>query len=50
MIGDLHTARYWYGRAIEENPEVRSKSVEARKRLSKVSIDNLVPPHTYISC
>ena len=29
-IGDLYSARYWYGRAVEENPEVRIKSVAAR--------------------
>lgn len=41
-IGDLHAAKYWYGRAIEENPEVRLKSMEARKRLSQVTIDSLL--------
>jgi hypothetical protein len=37
-MNDLHAAKYWYGRAIEENPEVRVKSVEARKRLEGVTI------------
>jgi len=41
-IGDLHAAKYWYGRAIEENPEVRLKSMEARKRLGQVTIDSFL--------
>lgn len=41
-IGDLHAAKYWYGRAVEENPEVRLTSAEARKRLRHVSIDPLL--------
>jgi hypothetical protein len=39
---DLHAAKYWYGRAIEENPEVRVDCVEARKRLENVTIDSLL--------
>lgn len=38
-IGDLHAAKYWYGRAVEENPHVRLTSVAARKRLHEVSIE-----------
>jgi hypothetical protein len=48
MAGDLHAAKYWYGRAVEENPKARPKSVEARNRLANVSIDDLVPPQSYI--
>ena len=48
-IGDLHAAKYWYGRAVEENPEVRASCVEARKRLDRVNIDDLVPRKDYIS-
>jgi hypothetical protein len=48
MLGDLAAAKYWYGRAVEENPEARLASVEARKRLESVTIDDLVPPHTYV--
>jgi hypothetical protein len=48
MVGDLHAAKYWYGRAVEENPKARPKSVEARKRFASVSLDDLVPPDTYI--
>ena len=47
--GDLHAAKYWYGRAIEENPSVRSECAEARKRLGRVTIDDLVPPEAYIT-
>lgn len=46
-IGDLHAAKYWYGRAVEENPEARLECVEARKRLAAVTIDDLVPLETY---
>ena len=48
LVGDLDAAKYWYGRAVEENPEVRLESVEARKRLSNVTIDDLVPSKDYI--
>jgi tetratricopeptide (TPR) repeat protein len=41
-MGDLHAAKYWYGRAIEENPHVRIDSREGRKRLEHVTIDHLV--------
>jgi hypothetical protein len=40
-LGDLHSAKYWYGRAVEENPEVRLAATEARKRLSGIGIDYL---------
>jgi len=38
-LGDLHAAKYWYGRAVEENPDIRQASVEARKRLHQIGID-----------
>jgi len=41
-IGDLHAAKYWYGRAVEENPDVRLTSVAARQRLHEVSINALL--------
>ncbi len=40
-FGDPYSARYWYGRAVEENPEVRTKSVAARERLSGLGIAGL---------
>jgi hypothetical protein len=48
-MGDLHAAKYWYGRALEENvPIARRESVEGRKRLEHVTIDDLVAPHEYV--
>jgi tetratricopeptide (TPR) repeat protein len=47
-LGDLHAAKYWYGRAVEENPEARPDCVAARQRLSAISIDDLVSPKLYI--
>ena len=41
-LGDLHAAKYWYGRAVEENPEVRLVSTESRKRLQRVGIDDII--------
>jgi tetratricopeptide (TPR) repeat protein len=47
-IGDSHAARYWYGRAVEENPEAWPDCLAARQRLSAASIDDLVSPRLYI--
>jgi tetratricopeptide (TPR) repeat protein len=46
-LGDLHAAKYWYGRAVQENPSIEHY-IEARKRLEGVTIDTLVPPDRYI--
>ena len=43
-VGDLHAAKYWYSRAIGENPTVRLRSVAALKRLEGVSIEDLMSP------
>jgi tetratricopeptide (TPR) repeat protein len=48
-IGDLHAAKYWYGRAVEENPGLRDDCVAARKRLEGVTIDDLVSPQVRIA-
>jgi hypothetical protein len=40
-LGELDAARYWYGRAVEENPVVRTKEVAARERLGGISIEDL---------
>ena len=40
-LGDLHTARWWYGRAVEENPSIE-RYIEARQRLEHVGIDALL--------
>ena len=47
-LGDLHAAKYWYGRAVEENPSVRLDCAAARKRLESVTIDDLVSPELYV--
>jgi len=44
QMNDLHAAKYWYGRAVEENPHVRLDCVEARKRLEHVNIDAIIAP------
>jgi tetratricopeptide (TPR) repeat protein len=42
-MGQLYAAKYWYGRAVEENPEVRKDCAEARKRLEgTVNIYDLI--------
>jgi hypothetical protein len=41
-IGDLHAAKYWYGRAVEENPHARVDCAAARERLAGVTIDDLL--------
>ncbi len=48
-IGDLDAAKYWYGRAIEENPGVRLDCAAARSRLAAVTIDDLVSPALYVA-
>ncbi|MBW8782579.1 MAG: hypothetical protein JF599_11925 [Verrucomicrobia bacterium] len=42
QMKDLHAAKYWYGRAIEENPAVRVDCIHARKMLDFVTIDDLL--------
>ena len=37
-LGDIHAARYWYGRAVEENPDLRIGSAEARDRLRPTTL------------
>jgi hypothetical protein len=49
MMGNMHEAKYWYGRCVEENPEVRTNCVKARERLQSVTIDDLVPPEDYVA-
>jgi tetratricopeptide (TPR) repeat protein len=38
-LGDLAAAKYWYGRAVEENPHVCLKAAKARERLESVVTD-----------
>jgi tetratricopeptide (TPR) repeat protein len=41
-LDDLYSAKYWFGRALEENPQVRLKARNARQRLSATGIDHLL--------
>jgi hypothetical protein len=42
-MGYLYAAKYWYGRAVEENPEVRLASALSLERLeAEVTIDDLI--------
>jgi tetratricopeptide (TPR) repeat protein len=43
-LGELDAARYWYARAVEENPEVRLPEAQARERLGDISISDLCGP------
>ena len=49
LTGDLDAAKYWYGRAVEENPQVRLDCAAARKRLAHITIDDLVSPNLYVA-
>jgi hypothetical protein len=40
LLGDLHAARWWYGRAVEENPGIVHYQ-DARRRLEQISIADL---------
>lgn len=41
-LGDLYAARYWHGRAVEENPGIRLESEAARQRLAELPIDEFI--------
>jgi tetratricopeptide (TPR) repeat protein len=41
-LNDIPAARYWYGRAVEENPVVRTASGDARFRLGQDAYEDLV--------
>ena len=41
-LGELDAARYWYGRAVEENPEVRIEEAQAKSRLGDISVSDLL--------
>ena len=44
-LGELNAAKYWYGRAIEENPHVCLLSQERRKALAEVNVKGIVPDY-----
>jgi hypothetical protein len=39
-LGELHAAKYWYGRAVEENPRIQQYQA-ARQRLDPIGFDVL---------
>lgn len=41
MLGDPHSAKWWYGRAVEENPDI-ARYGDARTRLESVTIDGIL--------
>jgi tetratricopeptide (TPR) repeat protein len=43
-LGELDAARYWYARAVEENPEVCLDEAAARARLGDISIEDFCGP------
>lgn len=46
-MGDFASAKYWYGRAVQENPDARGDSLQGLERLRGVAIDDLVPASAY---
>ena len=46
-MGDLHAAKFWYGRAVEENPGI-DHYVDLRKRLEHHNIYELVPRSSFV--
>lgn len=40
-LGDLHAARYWYGRAVEENPGIEAYRRDF-ERMSSVRAEDIV--------
>jgi hypothetical protein len=49
LLGEPIVAKYWYNRAVEENPEARTDCAEALKRLRTQTIDYLIPSEADIS-
>jgi tetratricopeptide (TPR) repeat protein len=41
-LGRLHEAKYWYGRAIEENPTVNAPCADDIVALGEITIDHLL--------
>ena len=41
-LNDIPAARFWYGRAVEDNPEVRARSAAARERLGQEDYEALL--------
>jgi tetratricopeptide (TPR) repeat protein len=41
-MGRLREAKYWHGRAVEENPGVRVSSEEALRRIGDMPVEHLL--------
>jgi hypothetical protein len=41
-LGDLNAAHYWHGRAVQENPALRTLSAEALRRIGDLPLDELL--------
>jgi tetratricopeptide (TPR) repeat protein len=41
-LGELPAAKYWYGRAVEEDPVVNASCADARRKLDDTPIDKLI--------
>jgi hypothetical protein len=41
-LGDVHAAKYWYGRAIEENPNVNADCADRIRELGDLDITSFV--------
>ena len=42
QAGELHAAKYWYGKALEEGPGFRPEAEKGRSRLQNITIDELL--------
>jgi tetratricopeptide (TPR) repeat protein len=41
-LGRMREAKYWHGRAVEENPGVRLSSEEALRRIGELPVEHLL--------
>lgn len=41
-MGRMREAKYWHGRAVEENPGVRTSSEDALKRIGDLPVEHLL--------
>lgn len=39
---EIYAAYYWYGRAIEENPEIYVDCLEIRKKIEPITLDDIL--------
>ena len=51
-LGEFAAAKYWYGRAVEENPEVNHKARKVRETLEPIvtkQFHALLPPEAVLA-